>query len=93
MIFKIKHQLQEFGFRPGISKEVEKMGAELTVCQMIVVILSISSIVFLFMPIFYLQNVIFIAVFLGLSLVSLLAGIWFWLHKAEICEHPEEVEE
>ena len=93
MIFKIKRQLKEFGFRPEIGKEIENLGVELTVCQLIVVVLSISSIVFLFMPMFYLKNLTFVAVFLGLSLVSLLAGIWFWLHKAEICEHPEEVEE
>ncbi len=93
MILKIKRQLDALGFRRGISKEVEKMGAELTICQMIVVVLSISSVVFLFLPIFYLQSPTFIAVFLGLSLLSLFGGVWFWIHKAEICEHPEEVEE
>jgi hypothetical protein len=30
---------------------------------------------------------------MSLSLLSLFVGIWFWLHKADICEHPEEAEE
>lgn len=92
MILKIRHQLKELGFRPHMRDEIEALGVQLTVCQLIVVVLSIISVVFLFVPLFYLQDVKFMLVFFSLSLICLGCGIWFWVHRAEICEHPEEVE-
>lgn len=91
MVVKIRQQLKELGFRPHLREEIEALGVQLTVCQMIVVILSIISVVFLFVPFFYLQDLRFMAVFFSLSLVCLGAGIWFWVHRAEICEHPEDI--
>lgn len=93
MIVKIRHQLREIGFRSHMGDEIEKLGAQLTVCQIIIVILSIISVVFLFVPLFYLQNVRFMLLFFSLSIISIGLGIWFWIHKAEICEHPEDIQE
>jgi len=47
-------------------------------------------VVFLFVPLLYLQSVKFMIAFFAVSLVSLTTGIWFWVHQAEICEHPED---
>ncbi len=93
MIQKIRHQLKELGFQRDLKQEVESLGVQLTVCQMIVVFLSICSIVFMFVPLFYLQDLRFMALFLGLSFVCMIAGIWFWVKQAEICEHPEDYQE
>lgn len=93
MIKQVRQQLKDLGFRPHLKQDIESLGIELTVCQLIVVILSISSVVFLFVPFFYLQNVTFVAAFLGVSLLCLVLGIWFWMHKAEICEHPEDYQD
>ena len=93
MITKIRQQLKELGFRPHIRQEIERMGIELTVCQLIVVVLSIISVVFLFVPFLFLQDVRFMIFFFILSIATLLIGIWFWVHQAEICEHPEDIVE
>lgn len=93
MIRKIRHQLKELGFRQNLGQEIESLGIELTVCQFIVVILSVFSVVFLFVPLFYLQDIRFMLVFFSLSFICIIAGIWFWVHRAEICEHPEDYQD
>lgn len=90
MIRNIRHQLKELGFRPHMKSEIESLGIHLTICQLVVVLLSLFSVVFLFVPFFYLQSVTFMLVFFGISLVTLFIGIWFWLHKVDICENPED---
>lgn len=89
---KVREQLKAMGIHPEKKDEMESMGLEISVCQFIVVILSIISIVFLFAPLFFLKDIRFMLVFFGISLLCLLVGLWFWLNKAEICEHPEEYE-
>lgn len=89
----VRQKLKDFGFRPNIGHEIDKMGAQLTICQLIVVVLSVSSIVFLFIPFFYIQNLLFVISFLVLSMVCILFGVWFWLHRSEICEHPEDFQD
>ena len=86
----IKHKLHELGFRRDLKDEIEDMGIELTICQLIVVVLSLISVVFLFVPLFYLQDTWFMVTFFGASFLFLIFGVWFWVHKAEICEHPED---
>lgn len=93
MIRKIRRQLKDMGFRSHMREEIDSLGVHLTVCQFIVVLLSIVSVVFLFVPFFYLQNVKFMIAFFAISLVSLTIGIWFWIHQAEICEHPEDYQD
>lgn len=93
IIKQVRHQLKELGFRPHLKDEIQALGIELTICQIIVVVLSIVSIVFLFVPFFYLQDVRFMIVFFGVSMVFLILGIWFWVHQEEICEHPEDYQE
>lgn len=90
---KIRQQLKELGFRPHLSQDIESLGVKLTICQIIVVILSMISVVFMFVPLFYLQNIKFMLSFFGISFVCLILGIWFWVHEADICEHPEEFED
>lgn len=92
-IREVRRQLKELGFRPHLKDEIQSLGIELTVCQVIVVVLSIASIVFLFVPVFYLQDVRFMVLFFGLSMALLVLGIWFWVHQEEICEHPEDYQE
>ncbi|HCM38086.1 MAG: hypothetical protein UV61_C0009G0054 [Candidatus Gottesmanbacteria bacterium GW2011_GWB1_43_11] len=87
---KVRQELKNFGFRSNLRAEIDALGIDLTICQLIVVLLSISSVVFLFMPLFYLQDPWFVVFFFGLSIVCLFAGVWFWVHRAEICEHPED---
>lgn len=82
---EIHEKLGEMGIKPK-----DSLGIELTVCQFIVVVLSIISIVFLFVPIFFLQDVRFLLLFFSISLLCLGVGVWFWIKKADICEHPEE---
>ena len=93
MITKVRQQLKEIGFRPHIREEIEALGVQLTVCQLVVVVLSIISVVFLFVPLFYLQDQRFMLVFFALSLLCLGSGVWFWVNRAEICEHPEDIQD
>ncbi len=93
LVIKVRHQLKELGFRPNLQEEIETLGVQLTVCQVVVVVLSLVSVVFLFVPFFYLQNITFMIIFFALSLVSLIFGIWFWVNRADICEHPEDIVE
>lgn len=90
---KIRHELKELGFRDNLQKEVETLGVQLTICQLIVVFLSIGSVVFLFVPFLFLQDIKFMLIFMGISLVCLGLGIWFWVKRADICENPEEIQE
>lgn len=91
MIRSVRQQLKDLGFRPHMSKEIESLGVHLTICQLIVVLLSIVSVVFLFVPLFYLQSILFMSLFFGLSVIFLFFGIWFWLNKVDICEKPEDI--
>lgn len=93
LIIKVRQQLKELGFRPHMREEIEALGVQLTVCQLVVIVLSLVSIVFLLAPILYLRDPIFMVVFFALSLLSLSIGLWFWVHQAEICEHPEDIQE
>lgn len=90
---KIRKKLLELGFRSNINEEIQTMGIQLTICQLIVVVLSLISVVFLFLPIFKIQDPVFMMVLFGISMLCLILGIWFWVKRAEICEHPEEVPE
>jgi uncharacterized membrane protein len=87
---QVREQLKELGMTNHIKQDVSSLGLELTVCQMIVVLLSIGSVVFLFVPLFYLQNPKFMVLFFGLSFLCMVLGVWFWIKKAEYCEHPED---
>lgn len=87
---EIRHQLKNLGFSSHIKQDIESLGVELTICQFIVVVLSIISVVFLFVPFFYLKDIKFMLIFFGVSLLSLSGGIWFWVHRSEICENPED---
>ena len=89
----VRKKLKDFGFRSDLSHEVEKLGLQLTACQMIVVVLSMVSVVFMFAPLLFIQDVRFMAIFLGLSLLFLMIGVWFWVKRHEICEHPEEIQD
>ncbi len=93
MIGKVRRELKELGFRPHLGQEIQSLGVELTVCQLIVVLLSIISIVFLFVPMFYLQDTRFLLLFFSLSLLCIGTGVWFWMHQEDICEHPEDYQE
>lgn len=93
LIIKVRQQLKELGFRPHMREEIETLGVQLTVCQLVVVMLSLTSVVFLFVPFFFLQNAMFMVIFFGLSLIAILLGMWFWVNRAEICEHPEDIVE
>lgn len=93
LVIKVRHQLRDLGFRPNLREEIETLGVQLTACQFVVVVISLISVVFLFVPFFYLQNIAFMMIFFALSLVCLILGIWFWINRAEICEHPEDVVE
>lgn len=93
LVIKVRHQLRDLGFRPNLREEIETLGVQLTVCQFVVVVISLLSVVFLFVPFFYLQNITFMMIFFALSLICLMLGIWFWINRAEICEHPEDVVE
>lgn len=84
----IHDKLREMGLAKN--KNPNFLGLEITVCQFVVVALSLLSLFFLFLPIVFLKNIILLGIFFVLSLVSLGIGIWFWVKKAEICEHPEE---
>jgi hypothetical protein len=88
--YKIRQELIKFGFRSNMGSEIQALEAQFTVCQLIVVVLSIISVVFLFIPFFYLQDIRFVIGFFGLSILFLIFGTWFWLKRYEICEHPEE---
>jgi hypothetical protein len=91
--YQIRKKLREFGFRSNLDQEIQTMGIQLTICQFIVVVLSIMSVVFLFLPIFKMQDMTFMLLLFGLSMLCLILGIWFWVKRGEICEHPEEVED
>lgn len=93
LVVKVRQQMKELGFRPHMRDEIARLGVQLTICQLIVVILSISSVAFLFAPLFYLQDLRFMVVFFSVSILSLLGGMWFWVNRAEICEHPEDIED
>lgn len=90
MIHDIRKQLKDLGFRPNMKREIESLGIEVTVCQFIVVVLSIISIVFLLVPFVYLKDIRFMVLFVALSILCIWLGIWFWIKRAEICEHPED---
>lgn len=87
---QIRKRLHELGFSK--KNDIEMLGIELTVCQFIVVVLSLISVIFLFVPIFFLNDIKFMVGFFLVSLICLIVGVWFWLKKAEICENPEEYE-
>ncbi len=87
---EVRNQLKALGMTSNLSNDIQSLGLEVTICQFIVVVLSIVSIVFLFTPLFFLKDLRFILFFFGISIASLLFGIWFWIKKADICEHPEE---
>jgi len=87
--FQIRNRLRELGLKPTSSEEIETLGLELTLCQFIVVVLSLISVIFLFVPLFFLRNTQFMIIFFTASVIFLAFGIWFWTNKAEICEHPE----
>ena len=87
---QIRKRLKELGLRPNMKSEIESLGVEVTVCQLIVVVLSIASVVFLLVPFLYLRDLKFIFLFWGISIVCIWIGIWFWVKRADICEHPEE---
>lgn len=87
---QIRRRLHELGLSP--KNDIEMLGIELTVCQFIVVLLSLLSVVFLFIPLFFLSNIGFMVGFFVLSILCLVLGVWFWLKKVEICEHPEDYE-
>jgi hypothetical protein len=86
---EVKDQLANLGIKTSDKNQIESLGLELTVCQFIVVVLSIFAIVFLFAPLLFLKDITFMLVFFALSLLSLSFGVWFWVKKAEVCEHPE----
>jgi uncharacterized membrane protein len=86
-------KLRDFGFRPGLTEEVKQIESKLTFCQMVVVLMSIISVVFLFVPLFYLQEIWFVAIFFAASFISLTIGITFWVKQSEICEQPHEVQD
>ena len=90
---KIRHELNDLGFRDNLQNEIETLGVQLTICQLIVVVLSIISVVFLFVPFLFLTDVKFMLIFMSVSLVSLGLGVWFWVKRAQICENPEEIQE
>lgn len=83
---QIRMKLKDLGWA---SSDTGKDGDALTVCQFIVVGLSLLSVVFLLAPLFYVQQIWFMIIFFSFSTVSLFAGIWFWMRQAEICEHPD----
>ena len=86
---QIRTKLQSLKVTAKKSNDVRDVGVELTVCQLIVVLISFVSIAFLFVPLLFLKNPIFmVLLFIG-DVLLLLSGIWFWLHKADICENPE----
>lgn len=89
----MKRQLQELGLTPIKPKDARTLGAELTICQMIVVVLALSSAAFIIIPVFFLKNIFFIVFGLILSLIFLYFGVWFWIHRREICEDPEKLKE
>lgn len=92
--YEIRKKLRELGFVSHMDKEMQAMkGAQLTVCQLIVVILSFASVVFIFVPFLYLKDPLFMVIFFGLSLVCLSVGLWFWINRSKICENPEEAQE
>ena len=93
MVEKVTEQLKQLGIKPQKNPQKEILGFKLTVCQLVVVVLSMISVTFLFVPLFYLQDIKFMVVFFILSLLFLILGIWFWLHQSEICENPEEFQE
>ena len=86
----IRYKLKTSGFKSDLGPDIRDLGIELTICQLLVVILSLVSVVFLFVPLLYLRSPIFLAGFIGVSFVCLGISIWFWINKAKICEHPEE---
>ncbi len=88
--YKIRQKFTEFGFRPKMNEEVQALEAQFTICQLIVVVLSIMSVAFLFIPLMFLQDVRFVIAFFGVSFILLTVGMWFWFKRHEICEHPEE---
>lgn len=93
MIRQIKRQLEDLGLRATGRENLRALGIELTVCQLIVVILSIGAIAFLFIPLLNLQNFQIVLIFCLLSLSVLSLGVWFWTKKAEICENPEDYQD
>ena len=88
----IRQKLRLMGIQKS-AKDLETAGLALTVCQFIVIVLSLLSVTLLLVPLFFLQDARFLAVFFALSIVCLSLGVWFWVKRAEICEHPEEVTE
>ena len=82
----IRLKLRDLGW---MSTEPIPESDALTVCQFVVVGLSLLSVIFLLAPLFYVQHVWFMVIFFSFSLGSLFGGIWFWVKQGEICEHPE----
>lgn len=87
---EVRDQLENLGIETDKKNQIQTLGLELTVCQFIVVVMSFFSLAFLFVPLFFLRNLFFMFGFFTVSLACMGFGIWFWLNKADICEHPEE---
>lgn len=88
----IKKKIHASGYKSEFGPDVESIGAELTVCQLVVVIMSLVSVAFIVVPFLFLKNLVFMILFFALSMLSMGLGIWFWLNKGKYCEHPEEYE-
>lgn len=93
MATKVREQLENLGIKTPRSEEEEKKAAKLTVCQIVVVVLSLLSVIFLFAPLFYLRDLRFMVAFFFLSFICLVGGIWIWVKQADICENPEEIQD
>lgn len=85
---QIHERLKELGVKRKTG--VQLAGIEISLCQFIIAILSLLSVVFLVVPIFFLRDTVFLFIFLSISILCTIAGVWFWLKRAEICEHPEQ---
>ena len=86
----IKKKIHQSGYKSEFGPDLESVGAELTVCQLVVVVMSLASVAFIVVPFLFLKNLIFLLIFFAFSMLSLGFGIWFWINKAKFCEHPEE---
>lgn len=93
LVYQVKQQLDDLGIRRDIKDDVADLGVELTVCQIVVVVLSMASVVFMFVPLLISQDLTFVLIFFGISSLILVAGMWFWVKRAEICEAPHEYRE
>ncbi len=89
-VHKVREQMRGLGIEPTLNDQIDELGIGLTVCQLIVIGISILSVVFLFTPLLYLQELIFLVLFYSLSLGLIILGVWFWINRADICEKPED---